>query len=213
MEEEAEYGGFDNQQQNIQVNIITKTISPLAALGILGFGLLNGDAQAAKITGTIDLGGSAQLNVSTLGTATAVTDWFNTTVQDATGDFAANGVVALDPVAFSKPWTFLPAPGAQLALWTVDGFVFDLYSSTVVTQNATLLYIIGSGVVKHASFEDTEGSWAFTINNTNGGPKARFAFSGSAASVPDGGATVALLGFALGSVSFLRRKLAAGVVA
>ncbi|MEK0448199.1 MAG: hypothetical protein RL088_467 [Verrucomicrobiota bacterium] len=195
------------------MNIITKTIGPVAVLGILGFGFLNCDAQAAKITGTIDLAGSAQLNVTNLATATSVTDWFNTSVQDATGDFALNGVVALDPVAFAKPWTFLPAPGAQLALWTVDGFVFDLYSSTVVTQNSTLLYIVGSGVVKHAGFEDTDGSWAFTINNTNGGPKARFAFSGSAASVPDGGATAALLGLALGGIPFLRRRLADGAVA
>ena len=116
-----------------------------------------------------------------------------------------------DQATMATPWTFLPPPGGQPGLWSVEGFTFDLTSATVVTQNATFLNINGVGTVSGNGFEDTTAGWAFTVQNAGGGTGDFFSFSANtatvAATVPDGGSAVALLGMGLGVIEFIRRKL------
>ena len=108
----------------------------------------------------------------------------------------------------ATPWIFNPSM-ATPGLWSVDGFTFDLTSSTVVTQNATFLNITGVGTVSGNGFDPTPARWAFTVQNAGGGTGDFFSFSANTSSngVPDGGSAVALLGISLVAIEFVRRKL------
>jgi hypothetical protein len=117
------------------------------------------------------------------------------------------GIVSLgDQVTMATPWIFTPSTNTP-GLWSVDGFTFNLTSSTVVTQNATFLNITGVGTVSGNGFEVTNARWAFTVQNAGGGTGEFFSFSANTASVPDGGSAVALLGISLVAIEFVRRKL------
>ena len=108
----------------------------------------------------------------------------------------------------AQPWIFnpsTPTPG----LWSVAGFTFDLTSSTIIVQNAFVLAITGTGTVSGNGFDDTAMDWAFTTQSAGGLTHLVFSFSanGPAPGVPDGGATVMLLGAALGALGMVRRYL------
>jgi VPDSG-CTERM motif len=191
---------------------LTKTILTLIAAGLVTTAVSTQEAQAAKITGTIDFAGGAQFDSSALQNVTQVVTWFDvfgnagvTNVVSVSGDFSG---IAKGTQATMNPWTFLPPPGGQPALWSVGGFTFNLLSATVVTQNATFLNIKGTGTLTGNGFEDTTTAWAFTVQNAGGAPGMVFSFSANnAAGVPDGGSTVALLGISLVAIEFVRRKL------
>jgi hypothetical protein len=191
-----------------------KTILAVLAMGALGCALFSQQAQAVPITGTIQLGGAAQFDSSSLNMAHRVTVWFDSngnaghsTVQPGnTGTFAS--IPAGTQATMAQPWIFnpsTPTPG----LWSVAGFTFNLMSSTIVTQNATFLSISGSGIVSGNGFDATNMDWAFTTQNAGGQTHLIFSFSanGSSGGVPDGGATVMLLGAALGALGMARRFL------
>jgi len=109
----------------------------------------------------------------------------------------------------TAPWIFNPST-ATIPLWQVGGFTFDLTSSTIVTQTNFFLNITGVGTLSGAGFDPTPGTWSFTVSNALGKPHATFGFtSDTASTVPEGGATAALLGLALGGVEVLRRKFKA----
>jgi hypothetical protein len=198
---------------------LTKTILTLIAAGLVTTAVSTQEAQAAKINGTIDFAGSAQFDSSALQNVTQVVQWFDvfgnagvTNVVSVTGDFSG---IAKGTQATMNPWTFLPPPGGQPALWSVGGFTFNLLSSTVVTQSATFLNIKGTGTITGNGFEDTTTAWAFTTQNAGGGPGTVFSFSASVDpgvgvgthGVPDRGSTVALLGISLWVIEFIRRKV------
>jgi VPDSG-CTERM motif len=194
---------------------LTKTILTLIAAGFALTALSTQEAQAAKINGRIDFAGSVLFDSSALQNVTQVVEW-----RDIFGNAGFSNVAAFngsfvgfvnlgDQATMATPWTFLPPPGGQPALWSVGGFTFDLTSATVVTQNATFLNISGVGTVSGNGFEDTTARWAFTVQNAGGGTGDFFSFSGNVSTqgVPDGGSAVALLGIGLGVVEFIRRKL------
>jgi len=193
---------------------LTKTILTLIAAGLVTTAVSTQEAQAAKITGTIDFAGGAQFDSSALQNVKKVVQWFDvfgnagvTNVASVTGDFSG---IALGTQATMKPWTFLPPPGGQPGLWSVGGFTFNLLSSTVVTQTGTFLNIKGTGTITSTNplFEDTAVRWAFTVQNAGGGAGGIFSFSANnATGVPDGGSAVALLGISLVAIEFVRRKL------
>jgi len=192
---------------------LTKTVLTLIAAGLA---VSTQEAQAAKISGTIDFAGAAQFDSSALQNVKQVVQWFDvfgnagfTNVTTVSGDFSG---IALGTQATMKPWTFLPPPGGQPGLWSVGGFTFNLLSSTVVTQTGTFLNIKGTGTITSTNplFEDTAVRWAFTVQNAGGGASGIFSFSANnATGVPDGASTVALLGIGLGAIEFIRRKLRA----
>ena len=194
---------------------LTKTILTLIAAGLVTTAVSTQEAQAAKITGAIDFAGSAQFDSSALQHATQIVQWFNvfgtpgfTNVSRLTsGSFSG---IALGTNATMQPWTFIPPPGGQPALWTVGGFTFNLLSATVVHQSATFLNIHGIGTITGNGFETTSARWAFSVANSSGGPQEQFSFSANNATgpfVPDGGSAVALLGISLVAIEFVRRKL------
>jgi hypothetical protein len=195
----------------------TKTILALFAIGFTNCALFSEQAQASQIHGNISFAGAVQFDTNSLDTATTVMTWFDSngnpgfsSVQlGATGDFS--GIPAGTQAAMAQPWIFnpsTPTPG----LWSVGGFMFDLLTSTVVTQTADFLNITGTGIISGNGFDDTAGTWAFTAQSSgHGGLATIFSFSADSAAVPvpDGGSAVALLGMALAGVEGARRLIRA----
>ena len=194
---------------------LTKTVLTLIAAGFALTAISTQEAQAAKINGRLDLAGSIMFDSSALQNVTQVVEW-----RDIFGNAGFSNVAAFngsytgfvnlgDQATMATPWTFLPPPGGQPALWSVGGFTFDLTSATIITQTATFLNIMGVGTVSGNGFEDTTAHWAFSVQNAGGGTGDFFSFSANTAAqgVPDGGSAVALLGMGLGVIEFIRRKL------
>lgn len=162
-------------------------------------------AHAAKINGAITFSGNAILDNSALNLATKVVGWATPTVGSTSGNFTsvANGTA----VTFASPWTFTSPANP---FWSVGGFTFNLTSSAIRTQDSEFLDIRGTGIVSGNGFEPTNGTWRFSSQAPGAGAGGTsFSFSGSTATVPDGGATLALLGVSflgLGGVSRLVRR-------
>jgi hypothetical protein len=168
--------------------------------------------QGIPITGNITMAGQAVFNAPTVNTATEVTSWgLNDYVKSENG---FGGFVAVnDTVTMGGAWTFLPAPGtASPALWSVDGFTFDLTSSIVQSQGGGFLDITGVGTISstHAGYTTTAFNWNFSSQEPAAGTPATWSWSASTlqTAVPDGGTTAILLGAALTGLGLLRRKLA-----
>jgi len=167
---------------------------------------LTGIAQATPITGNIGFSGAVQLNSATANTATAATAWFNTVAASPVGTFAGivnNG----DAVSMTgaTPWSF--NSGALANFWSVDGFKFNLTSSSIYSQVGGFLNVLLAGTVSGNGFDTTTFNGTFQVADpASGGPQTfteRLSFN----SVPDGGTTVMLLGGALMGLALLKRKL------
>ena len=191
----------------------TKTLLALLAAGLVTTALSTHEAQANQINGTIDFAGATQFDKS-VANATRVVKWRDvngnlgfSNVAAVTGNFSS---IALGTQAtMATSWIFSPSTPTP-GLWSVGGFTFNLLSSTVVTRTLTFLNITGTGIISGNGFDPTEGTWAFTSQNAGGthtGTHTFFSFSANAASVPDGGSTVSLLGCALLGLAALRRKV------
>lgn len=64
----------------------------------------------------------------------------------------------------------------------------------------------GLGTIIAAGYDDTPGAWSFSADSANGGGEFTFSSQTAAvASVPDGGATVALFGLSLIGLQAARR--------
>jgi hypothetical protein len=164
-------------------------------------------ASAAMINGALTIAGGATLNTDSVNTATGVVTWVDPTVFSRDGDFEGY-VSAGDDVSMVAPWTF-DSVAEVSSFWTVGGFSFDLTSSSVFLQSEGDLIVKGTGWISGNGFEATAGVWNFTSQN----PSANgvFSFSASTAarpttSVPDGGATVALIGSVLLGLGSIARR-------
>jgi hypothetical protein len=200
---EFRYSGYPPHEPNHSKSMKLKTLTKVGAVLTAVFALSSA-ANAAFINGKIDFGITATLDNTDLGLATQVTTWdlvFASLVSDDFDTF----VNPLDvPTTFTDPWSFNSGPVTPL--WAIGGFTFDLTSSSIVTQSNTFLNVVGSGLVSGNSFTPTPGTWSFTITNQGGGVQNQFSFVASTSSVPDGGATVALLGVSLLGLHGARRK-------
>ena len=192
------------------------TILALWAIGLLSGGFFGQQAQAqGPITGNITWGGSVELDTSSAATATMVilNGWHggSTTpivgapqVQSRDGDFATFVAVG-DGTAFASPWSF--NSGAVTNFWSVDGFQFDLLSSTAVqggTPGSTgFALVTGTGSVSRTGFLTTPGTFRFSTQDPGAGNPTEFSFSAST-SVPEG-STIALLG--IGGACLVAGKL------
>jgi hypothetical protein len=184
---------------------LSKTILAVLATGALSCALFSQQAQATTINGDIQFAGSAQFDTNSLLTATTVVSWINAhTEAGNTGDFS--GILINTPVTMGASWIFSPSTPTP-GLWSVGGFTFDLLSSTVVMQTASTLAIEGAGIVSGNGFDPTAMDWSFTTQSSGGRTRTTFSFSANGVAVPDGGATVMLLGAALGSLGMARRFL------
>jgi hypothetical protein len=177
----------------------------IAAVATAGFACQQ--AQAVPITGMLNIGGTADFNSNELELATSAT-FSNVTVQGGnTGTFMS--FVVGSPVTMAA-YTFIPSTMTN-GLWTVNGFTFNLTSSTVDTQNSKTLSISGTGTITGpAGFDATPGVWQFTSQSPGGIDHSTFSFSAGtqALGVPDNGMTVMLLGAGLLGLAVFHAKLA-----
>ena len=180
----------------------------LALFGIVAAMLAAASVQAIPISGSIYMGGEANLNSG----GTQVNSWPFVYVVADNGAF--NSISAFTLVTMSSsPWVFGPAPGSALNnLWSVGGFTFDFLGDTV-TQSGDFLNIDGYGTISSSNpeYDTTDFTWDLAAENTGGTVDFIFSAStgasgGGGNSVPDGGLTLVLLGLALAGVELFRRK-------
>jgi hypothetical protein len=174
--------------------------------------------QATNITGNIGFTGSVTYDTSSAGTATEVTGWVNPQVSPSVPTGTFFGVVLPGQLVTFTTGDWLFNDSATInPFWMVDGFTFELTSSHIVSQGVVSTpgtdgYIIvsGTGMVSGNGYTPTVMNWSFTSQDPIAGQNPdSWSFSASANSVPDGGATVMLLGIALSGVALLRKKLTA----
>ena len=184
-------------------NRSSKTILVFLALGLISCAFCVQQAQANPVYGDITFAGGVTLNQPSVNNATQVTGWLDEsgnqpTVQSVSGNFAYF-VNAGDFVTFTPTWSFTSGPIALF--WQVDGFTFDLVVSHILFQGDGFLAVYGTGLITGHGYT-SGGTWRFSTQDdpSNG------VFSFSASTVPDSGATVALLGLALAGIEVIRRK-------
>ena len=182
------------------MKLIKTLMAGLAAMVIAGGFALS--AQATPITGMLNIAGTANFNTSSLTTASSATFTDVLVLGGNTGDFA--GFAVGTPVVMAS-YTFDPSTITN-GLWSVNGFTFNLLSSTVVSRSAIFLSVSGTGIITGPGFDPTAGMWAFTSQNAGGRPHDTFSFSANTQAVPDGGMTLALLGAGLMGLAAFRAK-------
>ena len=192
-----------------QKKIMKNTFIVFAGAAVLTVALTQTD-QAVPITGNIGFSGTADLNAHSVNTATAVVagGWGNTTVGSDSGSFAF--IPTLTPVVMtSSQWNFVS--GALPAFWSVGGFTFDLASSSIFSQGGGFLNVLLAGTVSGNSYDPTAFTGSFQVANPSANGDVTFteriSFN-SPVSVPDGGATVLLLGMGLVAMALLKRRMA-----
>lgn len=179
---------------------------------VIALALVQG-LQANSIVGTIGFTGRVALDKGTASTASKVVAWVNPKVNGTSGDFSS--LVDGTAVAIFSPWNF--ASGSVPGFWTCGAFTFDLQSSSITSQGGVagisgFVNVSGIGVVHAAGFDDTTIIWNFSSQDPKiiGNPDSfTFSVSQVSVSVPDGASTMMLLGVALSTAGFLRRKLVA----
>ena len=162
--------------------------------------------QAVPITGSLNFTGQAVLNSSSVNTATAETSWVGPLLTgSSSGSFS--GVASNSAVLMAiYTWNFNTLSASVSGFWSVGGFSFQLLSSHIVSQGSGSLSVSALGMVTASGFDATMMQWNFSAKDAGGSPPT---FAWSATTVPDGGATVILLGIALFGVALLKRKLSA----
>ena len=177
------------------------------ALGLISCTLCVQRAQAVLQNPALNFSGGVELNSGSVNTASEVMTWldeggFLPTVDSASGNFATFVNVG-DSIMFSNNWNF-SSGGPVTSFFQVDGFTFNLIASTVVFQQDGFLLISGTGTVTGHGYNNRPAAFHFSAQDdpSNG----VFSFSGGI-EVPDGGATLALLGLALAGIEGIRRKL------
>src|SRR5947208_182800 len=182
---------------------LSKTLLAIVAAAA-SVGLLS-SAQATPITGMLNMAGTANFNTSSLTTASSATFSDVLVLGGNSGTFA--GFAVGTPVVMAS-YTFDPSTITN-GLWSVNGFTFNLLTSTVVSRSATFLSVSGTGIITGPpGFDPTAGTWAFTSQNSSGRPHDTFSFSANTegGAVPDGGMTLALLGAGLMGLAAFRAK-------
>jgi hypothetical protein len=178
--------------------------------------VLTQSLQANQISGNIGFTGLVEYNTTSAGTASDVVGWANTQVLGTSGSFTtiANGTAA----SFTSATWALATSSTIDNFWVVGGFTFDLLSSHIVSQGYGasgdgFVVVSGSGQVSNDGGATWSAiNWSFTSQDPAVGSNPEvWTFSASAnnSAVPDGGATVILLGITLSGVALLRKKLVA----
>ncbi len=181
------------------------------AAALIGFSTM---VQATPITGYVNFeGGTATWN------ATQILSFGGTTIVANDPGSLPTGTYfgTQNTVATFTPFVFSPSFVPNNPVWTFnyggDTFSFNLTSESVIVNQPNSLLIQGLGTL---FFQTTTGGnniddptvGAFTLTATGEGVTFGFT-AGNNTNIPDGGATVMLLGAALSAMGLLRRKLIA----
>ena len=201
-----------NPKRQIYMNPTKLMLSAAMTIGLFE-GISS--VEAAQITGVVTFAGGANLDTSSVLTATAVTAW--TGAGGIGSPFVMFSSLSAAPIAsftattFVAPWSFVSGPIA--GFWSVGGYTFDLTSSSIFSQGGSpgTVSVIGSGFLKYAGFDNTPGTWAFTSQNPGIGTLPNFSFSSAVGAQPvsDVGGTASLMGMGLMGLALVRRKLQA----
>jgi hypothetical protein len=165
-------------------------------------------SQAIPITGELSFDGTITFD-SDIATATTITAFLNERVSALTQSGSYAPIPDNTPVTFAEPINFVSFSGPLANLWQLShgglNYSFTLNSLAIVFQGPGFLNLSGQGMAHITGFTDTPGVWRLTAQEGN----QRFSFSASSAvvGVPDGGATVMLLGAAVMTFAMVRRKL------
>ena len=211
----------------MKVNIIPTKRLAILACALLSCSFFCQQAQATPINGTINFSGFVTLskNPAMMTSSLVFTGSALTTL--ATGDYASippgTNAGSFTSFTFNDSSLAITSPAVPFVEWS---FVFGgktyqfLLDSPLNSGNVTLGHggpnpspwsfaVSGTGTATATGFDDTFGT--FTLSGTGTAAHLTFAgsFSALGVTVPDGGATVALLGLALAGVELLRRKLKA----
>lgn len=187
-----------------------KKMTLIAGVAALAFGLTQ-TLHATLVSGNIGFTGGATINSSSMATATMITSWISPIVTLDSGSFATISLGT--SVNISSPWSF--NSGAISSFWTVGGFTFNLLSSVISIQGGTpgvngYVVVDGTGTVSGNGYAATPMIWNFTSQDPVAGTNPdSWTFGARASAIPDGGATVMLLGLALTGLTLLKRQLAA----
>jgi hypothetical protein len=195
-----------------------KNIIKMAGVAAVALALTS-TLQATQITGNIGFTGSVTYDTSSPGTASEVTSWVAPTIVSPslpTGTFSGVVLPGQNVTFTSSIWTFADSTTIN-PFWMVDGFTFELLNSHIVSQGVDsgkgFVVVSGTGIVSGNGFTPTTMTWSFESQDPPAGANPiSWSFAASANSVstvPDGGATVMLLGIALSGVALLKKKLTA----
>jgi hypothetical protein len=178
----------------------------LTALAVLATGVT---AFGAQISGEISFDGTITFNTADIASATVITSFSNERVSAGTqmGNYSA--VPDNTAVAFAEPINFAAFVGPVNNFYTFTlgptTYSFDLSTLSIVFQGPGFLNLYGTGTANITGFDATPGFFRITAQEGIN----RFSFSASQGNpVPEGGATVLLLGLALTAIGCARRKLA-----
>lgn len=181
---------------------LASSASAAYIVGDIKFGSVRPVALTGGVEGDFSDATGFDFAVATSG----IFNGYNAVVNSGTGNFAAE----VDSLALFNDFTFSPLPLGGAPVWTVQSgnFSFNLTSVGVDRENNGLL-LSGIGVVSSTigGLDDTAGTFFFSLQgNLN---DANFSWSSNTASVPEGGAAIALLGLSLLGLEGARRRLKA----
>jgi hypothetical protein len=187
----------------------------LGAVAVAAGLLSAGSASAELITGSLGYTSifGFTSDDSNLTLATSITHGASVLSGTVDGTFAAEGLTPGTPVALFNPLSvntaapLAPMPLPAGPIWSVGGFTMTLtLMFEKVGNTASTLDLEGLGIISHPDYEDTVGRWTATYNAQG----SNFTFSSSSTTeIPEGGATLALLGLGLLGLEGARRRLKA----
>lgn len=184
---------------------LRKLLARTLAISLVGFAL---QVQAIPINGTISFTGTASATASG---GTTTIDFSNPAdVLVGTGDYSTvpTGTdVSFQDIKYTGTGDAAQLTGPVTPLWTfalgLVTYSFNLTGLDSATAFTTLLngaLVNGTGIAYISDFDPTFG----TFELVGGAAGNSFTFAATTA-VPEGGATVALLGFGLAGVVSLKR--------
>ena len=180
---------------------------------ILASLLLAGAASAVPIAGSISIVSFSDPAFSFDLTANTLTfgGGANAIVSNRSGSYAIAIPVLIPTVGVHyNSFTYSPLGGSISPIWATTApnlglASFDLSSISFIDENPGIgLTLRGDGLAKLAGFDDTRGTWSFTATQSG----TNFGWDSiNSTRVPDGGATLALLGMSVLGLGGVRRFL------